>query len=195
MHVPTSSAYEPVAHYVASACGDRLRANMGRGFHWSVGSRRRGMWWRAMDVPRVSVAGVIMRRKVMMRLAYRVSEGVLSLTAFIDEQGQIRSGKLTTAGKHSFKHGYIEARIRLPHGRGLWPAFWMMPEGQHDGWPLEGEIDILEWTGHEPSPDYRCNSLWRSYRRTTCITARRCELLPNGAVISISMASSGLLSE
>ena len=74
-----------------------------------------------------------------------VSEGVLSLTASIDEQGQIYSGKLTTAGKHSFKYGYIEARIRLPHGRGLWPAFWMMPEGQLDGWPLEGEIDILEW--------------------------------------------------
>jgi beta-glucanase (GH16 family) len=79
-----------------------------------------------------------------------VSEGVLSLTAFIDGQGQIRSGKLTTAGKHSFKYGYIEARIRLPQGRGLWPAFWMMPEGQLFGWPLEGEIDILEWTGHDP---------------------------------------------
>ena len=79
-----------------------------------------------------------------------VDDGILKLTAFTDGQGQIRSGKLTTAGKHSFRHGYIEARIRLPQGRGLWPAFWMMPEGQQYGWPLEGEIDIPEWTGHEP---------------------------------------------
>ena len=79
-----------------------------------------------------------------------IDDGILKLTAFVDEQGQIRSGKLTTADKHSFQHGYIEARIRLPQGRGLWPAFWMMPEGQQYGWPLEGEIDILEWTGHEP---------------------------------------------
>ena len=40
--------------------------------------------------------------------------------------------------------------IWLPQGRGLWPAFWMMPKGQQYGWRLEGEIDILEWTGHEP---------------------------------------------
>jgi len=79
-----------------------------------------------------------------------IDDGILKLTAFVDGQGQIRSGKLTTADKHSFQHGYIEARIRLPQGRGLWPAFWMMPEDQQHGWPLEGEIDILEWTGHEP---------------------------------------------
>ncbi|MEC8203217.1 MAG: molybdopterin cofactor-binding domain-containing protein, partial [Pseudomonadota bacterium] len=46
----------------------------------------------------------------------------------------------------NFQHGYIESRIRLPQGRGLWPGFWMMPEGRQYGWPLEGEIDILEWT-------------------------------------------------
>ena len=79
-----------------------------------------------------------------------VDDGIPKLTAFVDEQGQIRSGKLTTPDKHSFQHGYIESWIRLPQGRGLWPALWIMPEGQQYGWPLEGEIDILEWTGHEP---------------------------------------------
>lgn len=82
--------------------------------------------------------------------AVSVSDGRLSLTAFIDDQGQIRSGKITTEGKRGFRHGVIEARIKLPEGRGLWPAFWMMPEEKNLGWPLEGEIDILEWTGHEP---------------------------------------------
>ena len=40
--------------------------------------------------------------------------------------------------------------MRLPAGRGLWPAFWMMPEDKQLRWPLEGEVDILEWTGNEP---------------------------------------------
>ena len=62
-----------------------------------------------------------------------IANGILNLTAYIDGQGEIRSGKLTTAGKHSFQHGYVEARIRLPQGRGLWPAFWMMPEDQQHG--------------------------------------------------------------
>ena len=48
-----------------------------------------------------------------------IANGILNLTAYIDGQGEIRSGKLTTAGKHSFQHGYVEARIRLPQGRGL----------------------------------------------------------------------------
>jgi beta-glucanase (GH16 family) len=53
------------------------------------------------------------------------------------------SGRLKTFGKMSFKHGKIEARIKLPHtANGLWPAFWMM--GVNFGWPACGEIDILE---------------------------------------------------
>ena len=45
-----------------------------------------------------------------------IDDGILKLTAFVDEQGQIRSGKFTTADKYSFQHGYIESRIRLPQG-------------------------------------------------------------------------------
>lgn len=53
------------------------------------------------------------------------------------------SGRLKTFSKMSFKHGKIEARIKLPHtANGLWPAFWMM--GNNYGWPTCGEIDILE---------------------------------------------------
>jgi len=53
------------------------------------------------------------------------------------------SGRLKTFSKMSFKHGKIEARIKLPHtANGLWPAFWMM--GVNFGWPKCGEIDILE---------------------------------------------------
>jgi beta-glucanase (GH16 family) len=56
------------------------------------------------------------------------------------------SGRLRTSGKMSFKHGKIEARIKLPHtANGLWPAFWMMGQDYPTvGWPKCGEIDIME---------------------------------------------------
>jgi len=82
--------------------------------------------------------------------AVKMADGLLSLTAYVDDSGTIRSGKLTTQGKYGVQYGLIEARMRLPAGRGLWPAFWMMPEDKQFRWPLEGEIDILEWTGNEP---------------------------------------------
>ncbi len=55
------------------------------------------------------------------------------------------SGKVTTQGNASWRYGRIELRARLPQGQGTWPAFWMMPEGDvYGGWPLSGEIDIME---------------------------------------------------
>lgn len=59
------------------------------------------------------------------------------------------SGRLTTQGKMFFKHGKLEARIKLPHtADGLWPAFWMLGNTiSNEGWPRCGEVDILEM-GH-----------------------------------------------
>lgn len=56
------------------------------------------------------------------------------------------SGRLTTVNKVSFKHGKIEARIKLPKtANGLWPAFWLLGKDYPtSGWPKCGEIDILE---------------------------------------------------
>jgi len=55
------------------------------------------------------------------------------------------SARIRTAGLFSFQYGRVEARIKLPVGEGLWPAFWMMPEDSvYGGWPLSGEIDIME---------------------------------------------------
>ncbi|MBX3228802.1 MAG: glycoside hydrolase family 16 protein [Labilithrix sp.] len=53
------------------------------------------------------------------------------------------SAKLVT--KDTFLYGRIEARIRLPHGQGLWPAFWMLPaEAAYGEWPRSGEIDVVQ---------------------------------------------------
>ncbi len=55
------------------------------------------------------------------------------------------SGKVRTRGLHSWKYGRIEVRAKVPPGQGMWPAVWMMPAGDYyGGWPLSGEIDILE---------------------------------------------------
>lgn len=64
---------------------------------------------------------------------------------------QYTSARLLTAGKFSQMYGAIEARIKIPRGKGIWPAFWMLGDniGQV-GWPQCGEIDIMENVGHEP---------------------------------------------
>ena len=66
------------------------------------------------------------------------------------------SGKVTTQNKHDYKYGRFEARLKVPEGQGLWPAFWMMPteEELYGSWPRCGEIDIMEVLGHEPNEAY-----------------------------------------
>ena len=65
------------------------------------------------------------------------------------------SARLVTQGAGDWKYGRFEARLKLPKGRGLWPAFWMMPtESVYGSWPLSGEIDIMELIGHEPNVVY-----------------------------------------
>lgn len=62
------------------------------------------------------------------------------------------SARLNTAGKFTTTYGHVEARMKVPRGQGMWPAFWMLGNdiGQV-GWPASGEIDIMENVGFEPS--------------------------------------------
>lgn len=65
--------------------------------------------------------------------------------------GGYTSARLKTAGKYTVAYGRIEARIRIPLGQGVWPAFWMLGASIGEvGWPQCGEIDILEALGHTP---------------------------------------------
>lgn len=79
-----------------------------------------------------------------------------NLTIRVTKQGflgqQYTSAKLTTAGIFDFTYGWIEARIKIPQGQGLWPAFWTMPKDMLYGqWPTSGEIDIMEILGGAPN--------------------------------------------
>ena len=76
-----------------------------------------------------------------------VSGGNLVITAKRESFGgaNYTSARLKTQGKRTFTYGRMEARIRLPLGQGLWPAFWMLGSNITSvGWPRCGEIDIME---------------------------------------------------
>ncbi len=77
----------------------------------------------------------------------QIEEGILKITARQEQvEGRIyTSARLNTEDRFAFKYGRIEARIKLPAGQGLWPAFWMLPQDSPYGeWAAKGEIDILE---------------------------------------------------
>ncbi|MFH0841306.1 MAG: glycoside hydrolase family 16 protein [Bacteroidota bacterium] len=60
------------------------------------------------------------------------------------------SARINTLGKHSWTYGKFEARIKLPEGQGIWPAFWMLGGNiEQIGWPECGEIDIMEHINNE----------------------------------------------
>jgi beta-glucanase (GH16 family) len=62
------------------------------------------------------------------------------------------SARLKTQGKFSQTYGRFEARIKIPRGQGIWPAFWMLGiDVDKPGWPDCGEIDIMENIGKEPT--------------------------------------------
>jgi beta-glucanase (GH16 family) len=76
-----------------------------------------------------------------------VSGGNLVITAKAENYGgrNFTSGKIISRYKRDFLYGRIEARIKVPTGGGMWPAFWMMPTDEvYGGWAASGEIDIME---------------------------------------------------
>jgi beta-glucanase (GH16 family) len=65
---------------------------------------------------------------------------------------QYTSARMNTQNKFSAQYGHIEARMKIPRGQGMWPAFWMLGSNIGSvGWPTSGEIDIMENIGKEPS--------------------------------------------
>ena len=76
-----------------------------------------------------------------------VSDGTLKIRA-IKSGSRVYSARVNT--KENWTYGYFEARLKLPEGKGTWPAFWMMPS-VWSGWPEGGEIDIMEHVGCVPT--------------------------------------------
>ena len=87
----------------------------------------------------------------------RIEDGCLVIEArkeamnIAGVQKDYSSARIRTKRRASWKYGRFEVRAKLPAGRGLWPAVWMLPENpKYGGWAASGEIDIMEMVGHEP---------------------------------------------
>jgi beta-glucanase (GH16 family) len=83
----------------------------------------------------------------------RVENGLLVIEARQEkyEGSYYTSARLKTQGLQSFQFGRIEARLKVPSGDGLWPAFWMLgTDFNGKNWPDCGEVDIMEYVGREP---------------------------------------------
>jgi beta-glucanase (GH16 family) len=62
------------------------------------------------------------------------------------------SARIRTKRRADWLYGRFEMSAKLPVGRGLWPAFWLLPSAEkYGGWAASGEIDIMEYKGHEPN--------------------------------------------
>ncbi|WP_299439566.1 glycoside hydrolase family 16 protein [uncultured Aquimarina sp.] len=84
----------------------------------------------------------------------KVENGFLLINAKEEdfEGAQYTSARLKTEGLFEQQYGRFEARIRLPYGKGLWPAFWLLGNDcEQNIWPLCGEIDIMEYLGDSPN--------------------------------------------
>lgn len=83
------------------------------------------------------------------------SDGYLHIMARNPASGIYTSARLKSQGLKSFQYGRIEARIKLPAGQGMWPAFWMLGDDiDVRPWPACGEMDIMENIGSQPSTNH-----------------------------------------
>ena len=84
-----------------------------------------------------------------------VENGVLIISARKESfnESSYTSARLLTKGKLEQTYGRFEARMRLPYGQGIWPAFWLLGDDSNgtEIWPQIGEIDIMEYVGDEPT--------------------------------------------
>ena len=83
----------------------------------------------------------------------RVEDGNLIIEAhqISAEDSTYSSTRIKSHNDGSWKYGYIEIKAKIPEGRGVWPALWMLPsDWKYGGWPKSGEIDIMENVGYEP---------------------------------------------
>ena len=91
----------------------------------------------------------------------RVEDGCLVIEARKEKyaagglEKNFTSGRIRTKRHASWTYGRYEIRAKLPTGRGVWPALWMLPEKEkYGGWAASGEIDIMEMLGQEPDKVY-----------------------------------------
>jgi beta-glucanase (GH16 family) len=84
----------------------------------------------------------------------KVENGMLKITAIKEPYmgSSYTSARILSKGKFAQKYGRFEARIKMPYGQGMWPAFWLLGDNSDIvTWPDCGEIDIMEFRGQQPT--------------------------------------------
>jgi len=83
-----------------------------------------------------------------------VKDGVLTIKAIKENLSgnDYTSTRLISKNTGDFLYGKIQIRAKVPTGRGVWPAIWMLPtDWEYGSWPHSGEIDIMEYVGYQPN--------------------------------------------
>jgi beta-glucanase (GH16 family) len=145
----TSSPAPPATHPVLRATS-RPTAPIGPGFELAFAEEFDGeqldvtRWKSGMPWGNHTLGEAAMYRPS----ALSVADGVLAMTATQQQAGgrPYTSGAINSDGLYQFTCGYAEVRAKIPRGRGLWPAFWLLSTGPG----TTGEIDVFEVLGHEP---------------------------------------------
>jgi beta-glucanase (GH16 family) len=99
-----------------------------------------------------SLAGATKSFSITDKKNVSVSDGKLHITAKKETFGGkgYTSGRIRTMNKGDWTYCKVEFRAKMPLGQGLWAAVWMLPtDEEYGGWPASGELDIMEYLGHE----------------------------------------------
>lgn len=110
-----------------------------------------------------------------------VNDGTLKINCF-KHAGKIYSGRIYAKESKGWCYGIFDARLKLPKGKGTWPAYWMMPvnnDWSTTPWPLCGEIDIMEEVGY--NPNYTSSSIHCDSYNHVKGTQKTAERLTEGA--------------
>lgn len=86
-----------------------------------------------------------------------VANGILTITTKKEAYNNMNytSARLVSKGTGSLLYGRVEVRAKIPTGRGMWPAIWMLSdESTYGSWPKSGELDVMENVGYDPDPVY-----------------------------------------
>ncbi|MDB2702794.1 glycoside hydrolase family 16 protein [Flavobacteriaceae bacterium] len=89
-------------------------------------------------------------RQIYTKRNHRLENGMLFIQAR-KENDRYTSMRISSKGKKEFQYGRFEIRAKLAVGEGVWPAFWLLGSNIDEvGWPMSGEIDVLEYVGRAP---------------------------------------------
>lgn len=118
--------------------------------------------------------------QIYARNNHRLEDGKLVITARKSDSAYT-STRMTTQGKMEFRYGRLEARAKLPTGKGIWPAIWLLGSNITEvGWPRCGEIDILEYVGKAPGEVFTSLHTQDSHGNTINTRKTRIEGIEDG---------------